>query len=268
MKVSVIIITFGHANYIEKAILGVLMQEYNFELELIISNDCSPDGTDEVINNIVNSHPRASSIKYIKHNRNIGAMSNFLFSLNEAKGKYIALCDGDDYWIDPLKLQTQINFLDANSDYSMCFHSVEITLANKNDNYVYPIPSSDILHLKDILRKHYIPTCSLVFRNGFFPKGLPKWMHKSISGDIPLEILLASKGKTKYFPQKMACYRRHEGGITQSKDQNSRIRSRYVYMYGMLVREVGLLRSRQLILNIIRMILSIVKSYLIRLFKF
>ena len=260
MKVSVIIITYGHANFIEKAILGVLMQEYNFELELIISNDCSPDDTDEVINYIINNHPRASSIKYIKHNHNIGAMSNFLYSLNEAKGKYIALCDGDDYWTDPLKLQTQINFLDANSDFSMCFHSVEITLANKNDNYDYPIPSSDILHLKDILQKHYIPTCSLVFRNGLFPKGLPEWMINSISGDIPLEILLASKGKTKYFSKKMSCYRRNEGGISLSQIQIAKMQSGYIYMYSKLASEIRFPHSLYLYKKIIRIQLSIFKK--------
>jgi glycosyltransferase involved in cell wall biosynthesis len=257
-------ITYGHEKYIDNAISGVLMQEYNFELELIISNDCSPDDTDEVINNIINNHPRASSIKYIKHNHNIGAMSNFLYSLNEAKGKYIALCEGDDYWTDPLKLQTQINFLDANSDYSMCFHSVEITLANKNDNYEYPIPSSDILHLKDILQKHYIPTCSLVFRNGLFPKGLPEWMINSISGDIPLEILLASKGKTKYFSKKMACYRRNEGGISLSQIQIAKMHSGYIYMYSKLASELTSLYSLILYKKVLMIKLSILKTKLLQ----
>jgi glycosyltransferase involved in cell wall biosynthesis len=266
--VSIVMITYGHEKFIEKAIDSVLSQKCNFEFELIVSNDCSPDDTDEIINNIINIHPRASSIKYIKHKHNIGAMSNFLYSLDEAKGKYIALCDGDDYWIDPLKLQTQINFLEANFDYSMCFHPVEITLANKNDNYVYPIPSSDILHLKDIIQKHYIPTCSLVFRNGFFPKGLPEWMINSISGDIPLEILLASKGKIKYFPQKMSCYRRNEGGISLSQIQIAKMHSGYIYMYSKLASEISFPNSFFLYKKVIRIQLSIIKNVIWRFIGF
>lgn len=268
MKVSVIIITFGHANYIEKAILGVLMQEYNFELELIVSNDCSPDDTDEIINNIINIHPKASSIKYIKHKHNIGAMSNFLYSLNEAKGKYIALCEGDDYWTDPLKLQKQIDFMEANLDFAMCFHPVHVTLANKEDYYNYKTPTSDVLFLKDIVRNHYIPTCSLLFRNGYFPYGLPFWFSKSISGDIPLEILLASKGKTKYINRVMACYRRNEGGITQSPIQLAKMRSGYIYMYSKLSKEIGFSHAIYLHYIVWRLRLGYIKIFFNRIKSF
>jgi glycosyltransferase involved in cell wall biosynthesis len=267
MKVSVIIITFGHANYIEKAICSVLMQEKNFELELIVSNDCSPDNTDEVIKNIINIHPKSSTIKYIKHKQNIGAMSNFFYSLNEAKGKYIALCDGDDYWTDPYKLQKQVDFLEENLDYSMCFHQVEITMANVSDYYSYPLPPSETLNIKDIIQKHYIPTCSLVFRSKFFSKGFPEWMVNSISGDIPLEILLASKGKTKYFPQKMACYRRNEGGISQSSIQIANIRTGYLYMYYKLASEIPFPYTLLLYKKIIRILLGIFKSKVLQLLR-
>ncbi len=238
-SVSVVMITYGHEKFIAEAINGVLMQECEFDVELIISNDYSPDNTDLVVKKIIEEHPNRNWIKYVKHKTNLGMMPNFIWALEQTKGKYIALCEGDDYWTDPLKLQKQVDFLEANIDYSMCFHQVEITMANVSDYYSYPLPSSETLYLKDIIQKHYIPTCSLVFRSKFFSKGFPEWMVNSISGDIPLEILLASKGKAKYFPQKMACYRRNEGGITQSPIQLAKMRSGYIYMYSKLSKEIG-----------------------------
>ena len=260
-SVSVVMITYGHEKFIAEAINGVLMQECEFDVELIISNDSSPDNTDEVVRKIIQNHPDANLIKYTKHNENKGMMPNFIWALQQAQGKYIALCEGDDYWIDPYKLQKQVDFLEANIDYSMCFHQVEITMANVSDYYSYPLPSSETLYLKDIIQKHYIPTCSLVFRSKFFSKGFPEWMVNSISGDIPLEILLASKGNTKYLSEQMACYRRNDGGITQSPIQLAKMRSGYIYMFSKLSKEIGFPHSIHLYYIIWRLRLGYLKIY-------
>lgn len=113
-------ITYGHEKFIEQAINGVLMQECDFEVELIIANDCSPDQTDSVIQNIIANHPKSSRIKYFKHDKNIGMMPNFISALQQCNGKYIALCEGDDYWTDSLKLQKQFDILENNPDYKFC----------------------------------------------------------------------------------------------------------------------------------------------------
>ena len=110
LLLSVIMITYGHENFIEQAIKGVLIQECNFDFELIIANDCSPDNTDIIIKDIIANDPRAGKIKYVRHNNNIGMMPNFIYALQSAKGKYIALCEGDDYWTLPSKLQKQVDF--------------------------------------------------------------------------------------------------------------------------------------------------------------
>ena len=100
-KVSVCMITYGHEKFIEKAINGVLMQECNFEIELILANDCSPDSTNEKVKHCIDSHPRGHWIKNTMHPKNLGMMPNFIWALQECNGKYIALCEGDDYWTDP-----------------------------------------------------------------------------------------------------------------------------------------------------------------------
>ena len=112
--VSVIMITYGHEKYIEEAIRGVFLQKTNFPLELIISNDKSPDSTDEIIKNIIKSAPENISVNYIQHLENIGMLPNFISTLKMAEGKYIAVCEGDDYWTDENKLQKQIDFLEKN----------------------------------------------------------------------------------------------------------------------------------------------------------
>lgn len=251
--VTVVMITYGHENYIKNAITGVLDQECDFDFELIIANDCSPDNTDLVVNELLRTHPCANKAKYIRHETNLGMMGNSLFAMNLAKGKYVALCEGDDYWIDTHKLQIQVNFLEQNSDYVMCFHDVNVETVQGIESYLYPIPKKDTLYLRDILRNHYIPTCSLVYRNNILKNGYPKWMLKSISGDIPLEILLASYGKTKYFSQKMAVYLRNPGGISQSSDQLKKMRSGYIFMYSMLLKELGYFRGHYLVYKILRL---------------
>jgi glycosyltransferase involved in cell wall biosynthesis len=117
IKVSVVMITFNHENYIREAIEGVLMQETDFEMELIISNDCSTDATNIVIEDFLLNHPNAFKVKYFNQEKNLGMMPNFIFTLNQSKGNYIAICEGDDYWTDTYKLQKQVDFLEANPEY-------------------------------------------------------------------------------------------------------------------------------------------------------
>jgi len=118
-SVSVVMITFGHEKYIEEAINGVLIQECDFDVELIIADDNSPDNTEVIVSNLIKNIPDKCRVKYTKHDMNMGMMANFNWALDQAQGKYIALCEGDDYWTDPYKLQKQVDFLEANEDYGL-----------------------------------------------------------------------------------------------------------------------------------------------------
>ena len=124
--VSVVMITYGHENYIEEAINSVLRQECDFELELIIANDKSPDNTDDVVQRILRNHPKASSIRYILREKNWGIVPNFIDALKQGRGRYIALCEADDYWTDRSKLNKQVCFLEAHLDHSMICHNARI----------------------------------------------------------------------------------------------------------------------------------------------
>lgn len=234
-KVSVCMITYGHEKFIEEAINGVLMQECDFVVELIIANDCSPDKTDAVIQNILCNHPRASWIKYIKHDKNLGMMPNFIFAMEKSKGKYVALCEGDDYWIDPLKLQKQVDFLEANPDYVLCFHQVNILKTNGEivDDFITKVP--DNYETIETLAQlgNYIHTPSVVFRNTI--KELPFEFRQSPIGDYFLYMLLAQHGKLKYLEEKMVIYR--EGvGVWSDKSNyyrnfNTALLHKYLFDY-------------------------------------
>lgn len=213
--VSICMITYGHEKFIEQAINGVLMQECNFKIELILSNDCSPDNTDEVIQNILKNHPKASLIKYFKQERNLGFMSNFNFALQYCKGKYVALCDGDDYWIDPLKLQKQADFLDANPDYVI--HSANAAQLESDSYTIENNVLTDITDcsfvLEDFLAKNNLLTCTSMFRNIDYK--LPSDFTKVTFGDWFLYAILlkTSDAKAHRGTELFSVYRVHNDGV-------------------------------------------------------
>lgn len=209
--VSVVMITYGHEKYIREAIEGVLMQKGDFSLELIIANDSSPDATDIVISEMLKTHSKADRIRYIKHEKNIGMMPNFIFALQQAQGKYIALCEGDDYWTDPYKLQKQVDFLEANSDYVLSFHKVKILKPSGEfvDDFITKVPEN--YETQETLARlgNYIHTPSVVFRNIIME--FPPEFSLSPVGDYFLYMILAEHGKLNYIEEEMAVYREGSG---------------------------------------------------------
>lgn len=220
MKVSVVMITYGHEKYLIEAIQGVLNQEVNFEIELIVVNDNSPDNTEDIVSNFLKNHPQKHLIKYHKHIQNKGMMPNFIWALNQVKGEFVALCDGDDYWTDPLKLQKQIDFLEKNTDFSICF--TDYVVYNQNsDTYSYPDLIEKHKHKtefskNEIILDNFVPTVTAVYRNR--PEVLA-FLHKELfPGDWFLHILNSLKGNIKFLPFKSAVYRKNDGGVCSASD--------------------------------------------------
>jgi glycosyltransferase involved in cell wall biosynthesis len=235
--ISICMITYNHEKYIAEAIEGVLSQESNFSFELIISNDASTDNTDGIINEIISNHSKGNLIKYFNHEGNLGMMPNFIFALNKCKGKYVAICEGDDYWTDPNKLQKQVNYLEAHEDYSICFHRVyelkddkKPVLSNLNSS-----KKEKTYTVQDLARYNFIHTPSVVFRNGFIT-AFPEWFKESPVGDYVLHMLNARHGKIKYLPEAMAVYRLHTYGTWSTQSQVHRS-ARWVWMLAHLSKE-------------------------------
>ena len=209
--VSVIMITYGHEKYIQKAIEGVFLQKTNFPVEFIIANDNSPDHTDNIVKQVIKNTPDNVQVRYTKHEVNKGMNPNFTWALKQAKGKYIAICDGDDYWIDENKLQKQVDFLEQNPNYAICCHNVYFL----NGETISPQSpydkenTQDTYTLDDLASKNMIPTLSAVFHN--LNINFPNWYYSSPMGDYPLFLWTAKNGKIKYFKEKMGVYRQNTG---------------------------------------------------------
>ena len=127
--VSVSMVTYNHQKYLRQAIEGVLMQRTTFPVQLVIGEDCSTDGTLDICIEYKNKYPE--QIKLVSHTQNVGSKQNAIDTINACEGKYIAICDGDDYWIDKNKLQRQISFLETHPEFSICCHRAQV-LNEKN----------------------------------------------------------------------------------------------------------------------------------------
>lgn len=212
--VSVAMITYNHEQYIVQAIAGVLMQETDFEYELVIANDCSTDATNEKITKILSQYPNANRIRYINHKKNLGMIPNFVDCLESCKGKYIALCEGDDYWTEPFKLQKQVDFLEQHANYSATAHQTLVKHENqkKSDHLFNNLPETDI-ELKDLFSHRRFHTASFVFRRECFD-GKSFVFSNITSGDKLLFLLCGYWGKLHFFAEPMAVYRKNDGGIS------------------------------------------------------
>ena len=223
-KVSVLMVTYNHEKYIAQAIESVLMQETNFNYELIIGEDYSTDGTREIVKEYAAKYP--NKIRTLLHPKNLGSgvkgvkngRLNFIATFKACQGKYIAILEGDDYWTNIYKLQKQVNFLDNNPNFSICFHNA---LAYKEDNtesnyYCCSEGQKQILTLEDLLVKNMIPTCSVMFRNSLVTN-FPDWFYRLKQGDWSLHIINAQHGNIYYINEIMSVHRLHQGGVWSSQ---------------------------------------------------
>lgn len=119
-KVSVFMITYNHEKYIAEALDSILMQKTDFDFDIVIGEDCSTDATRRIVLEYSRKYP--DKIKLLLHNVNVGFISNMMYVLEACTGKYVAMCEGDDYWTDPFKLQKQVDFLEANKEYALATH--------------------------------------------------------------------------------------------------------------------------------------------------
>jgi glycosyltransferase involved in cell wall biosynthesis len=196
------------------------MQKTNFKTEFLVNDDCSLDNTVSILKDYKDRYPGFFDITFQTENqysKGVKPFSQMLFP--KAKGKYIALCEGDDYWTDPNKLQKQVDFLEKNRDYSFCFHKCKII--DEHDN---KFESETFNHLEardyvglDLLEKWSIPTASVLLRSKFINQiqkraKTPGYLY----GDTPMFLTLLEEGKARCLADNMSAYRIHSGGISRS----------------------------------------------------
>jgi glycosyltransferase involved in cell wall biosynthesis len=227
--VSVCMITYNHEKYISQAIESVLMQKADFPIELVIGEDYSTDITASIVRKYESE--RSNIVKARYNNPNLGMIPNFVKTLHECKGKYIALLEGDDYWTDPLKLQKQVNYLDMQKNAIACFHD-SIFVNEQSDILLsrkFPQPPTYKNHTESLFGEWFIPTASVLFKN---EKRLsfPKWYYLIKNGDLALYFLLSRFGTIDFMNERMSAYRIHPKGSGSSLSNRDLMVS-LIYLY-------------------------------------
>ena len=221
-------VTFNNGRYIRQAIESVLIQETDFSFELIISDDCSTDNTRDIVEDLIENHEKGSSIRYYRHPENLTYVPNLIYTLKKCKAKYIAFLDSDDYWTDPLKLQKQFDFMEANPLYSICFH--DVLLVDGDDNFIKnhlvgEVPNNEYSK-EDILNGSIMPTATIFFRNCIKDFKEDVFRKVTVNGDTFLFTLLISFGSGKYLPSiKNSVRRIHSGGIWEGLDAYNKLKN-------------------------------------------
>ena len=215
-RLSVACITYNAAPYIRQALDGFLMQKTNFPFEVLVHDDASTDGTAEIIREYAEKRPDVIRAVFQKENqwsKGVAVAPKFLWPL--IRGEYVAMCEGDDYWTDPLKLQKQVDWLDAHPESSVCFHPVVVHFEDgSRKDAAYPAPKDcpDGFTFEGLLKHNFIQTNSVVFR----------WKLKGREGEFPTDIvprdwftnlIHAEKGPIGFMLEAMGVYRRHPGGV-------------------------------------------------------
>jgi glycosyltransferase involved in cell wall biosynthesis len=211
IAVSVILITYNHELYVRQAIESVLMQETAFGVEVIISDDCSTDGTPAILGDYESRYP--DRIRVLRSSRNLCTNEVLMRAWDLARGEYVALLDGDDFWTHPAKLHRQASLLDMDRGFSGCCHNVRVEHVDRGSppDCYNPTGGAEVVTIQDLLRGNVVATCSVMYRKSLVPI-LPEWYRTARYGDWPLHLLFADRGPLRYLEQEMATYRIHSSG--------------------------------------------------------
>lgn len=233
IAVSVCISTYNHEEFIEEALNSVLEQVCNFEYEIILSNDQSTDNTHNVITRFIENHPEGSRIRYFNQPKNLGINNNLIFTLEHARGKYISLLEGDDYWVDSGKLQKQFDFMEDNKDFSICTGALKSFIPGKGlvlrkyegnvEGVTYEFNNISIV------RPNYL---NMFFRKDIIDINMLKTF--KYSGDNVIFIMCLAKGKGYFINQIFGYRRTHVNGLWSSKSEVERIKmgsEQYIGLY-------------------------------------
>lgn len=217
-------LAYMHEAFLRQAIEGVLAQETDFPIELVIGEDNSRDRTREIALEYQSKHP--DIIRVIISETNVGMHENCRRTFAACRGSYIALCEGDDFWTDSRKLQMQCSYLESQPECMLCFHTVKLLSTKAGAPLEEWRPSEERIEwtIEDILAANFISSPSVCFRNSTKSK-FPSWIFdpELPMVDWPLFVWLLQKGTAHWHAEPMATYRVHNGGSWNSASERERI---------------------------------------------
>jgi glycosyltransferase involved in cell wall biosynthesis len=219
--VTVVVTAYNQAPWIAQALDSAVRQDSSVAFEVVVGDDDSSDGTRAVAERFVAAHP--SRVRLLPAGARIGMHANLQRGLRAARGEYIAMLNGDDYWVSPHKLKVQVEALDAHPGWSMCFHPVRIVGENSEILTAVSGPAAKATFgTRDLLRGNFVATCSAVFRRRL-ALDLPEWFADLPMGDWTLWLALSQHGPLGYLHSTMAAYRVRADGVWSGKTEHDRL---------------------------------------------
>ena len=210
MKLSVFVVTYNQEQYIRQCLDSIVMQQVDFDYEVIIGEDHSTDSTPQICDEYAEKYP---FIKVYHHPMNLGLVKNWEFVLNRCTGEYVAMIEGDDYWIDANKLRTQIAWLDEHPEYVITSTNVDVLCEdglNDAEEWFKVRNEGDVI-LEEYIHPGICHTTSVVMRNLTKNIKYPPWLYMT---DTYTFMWIAKKGKAFHFEKTMSVYRRHRNACT------------------------------------------------------
>jgi glycosyltransferase involved in cell wall biosynthesis len=224
--VSIKMITYNHLPFIARAIEGVLQQKTSFPFELVIGEDCSTDGTRMIVFEYQKKYP--DIIRVVTSDKNVGMINNSYRTYKACRGKYIAFCEGDDYWHHLHKLQKQVDYLESHpecglvfTDYDFYFDGSKRVIRRVNYSKGFHSPMNLTIEQAIGPDGGVIRTCTIMFRKKLYKQvieGDPYLHQNFLMGDIQLFAEMTQLSAVSYYPESMATYRIHEESATRSKE--------------------------------------------------
>ncbi len=220
--VSIFILTYNQEQFIAQTIESILMQKAKFNYQLVIGEDCSTDATRIICEEYANQYSQKIKLLPVLEG-NIGLIANYMRTIKECDGKYIAICDGDDYWIDECKLQKQVGFLDNNPDFSIVYTGVKRLFLNGDCIEKDNLETKSITNFEDLILDNHIPSVTALFKNRQNQDNeLPDWILNFSYGDWPTYLWTIKNGdKIQFLKDVTAVYRMEVGVSAQIRKINS-----------------------------------------------
>ena len=223
LAVSVLVVTYNHARFVRQALDSAIGQRLPQPFEVLVSEDCSTDGTREIVEEYAKRHPHL--VRLLLSERNLHSNEVVARGVRAARGRYVAVLDGDDYWTSDDKLAAQVAFLEVRPDVTICFHNVQVVDEHsQTTGRLWNAPGQpEVSGLHELLRGNFIATSSVVYRRAAVSE-IPAWYVGFFPvTDWPLHVLYAREGRIGYLDRTLGAYRLHSGGLFSTLGEREKL---------------------------------------------